>query len=34
METKHLWGTLDMLILEVVARQPTYGYQITQTEIV
>ena len=31
MDSKHLWGTVDMLILEVVSPGPTYGYQIAQT---
>ena len=31
MESRLLWGTVDMLILDVVSREPTYGYQITQT---
>ena len=31
MDSRLLWGTVDMLILEVVAPGPTYGYQITQT---
>jgi transcriptional regulator len=31
MDTRLLWGAVDMLILDVVARDPTYGYQITQT---
>ena len=31
MDYRLLTGTLDMLILEVVAGGPTYGYEITQT---
>jgi PadR family transcriptional regulator, regulatory protein PadR len=31
MDSRMLWGTVDMMILEVVSRGPTYGYQITQT---
>jgi transcriptional regulator len=31
MDNKLLWGTLEMLILRVVADAPTYGYRITQT---
>ena len=31
MDSRLLWGTVDMLILDVVALAPTYGYQITQT---
>ena len=30
MDSRLLWGTVDMLILDVVAREPTYGYRITQ----
>jgi transcriptional regulator len=30
MNEKMLWGTLEMLVLEVLARGPSYGYQITQ----
>jgi len=26
-----LWGTVDMLILEVISAGPSYGYQIAQT---
>ena len=31
MDSRLLWGTVEMLILEVVAQGPTYGYEITQT---
>ncbi|MFO1021388.1 MAG: PadR family transcriptional regulator [Planctomycetales bacterium] len=31
MDTQLLWGTIDMLILEVISQGPTYGYEITQT---
>lgn len=31
MDSRLLWGMLDMLILDVIARGPTYGYQIAQT---
>ena len=31
MDSRLLWGMLDMLILDVVSRGPTYGYQIAQT---
>ena len=31
MDSRLLWGMVDMLILEVVSRGPTYGYQIAQT---
>ena len=31
MDSRLLWGTVDMLILDVISRGPTYGYQITQT---
>ncbi|HUT24177.1 MAG TPA: PadR family transcriptional regulator [Sumerlaeia bacterium] len=31
MDSKLLSGTLDMMILDVVARGPTYGYQMAQT---
>ena len=30
MEPRNLWGTVDMLILDVVSRAPTYGYRIAQ----
>lgn len=30
MDSRLLWGTVDMLILDVVSHNPTYGYQITQ----
>ena len=31
MDSRLLWGMVELLILDVVARQPTYGYEITQT---
>lgn len=31
MDSRLLWGTVDMLILDVVSRGPTYGYQIAQS---
>jgi len=31
MDSRLLWGMLDMLILDVVSRGPTYGYRIAQT---
>lgn len=31
MESRLLTGMLDVLILDVISRTPTYGYQITQT---
>ena len=31
MDSRLLWGTVEMLILEVVAQAPTYGYEIAQT---
>ena len=31
MDSRLLWGTVDMLIMEVIAREPSYGYQIAQT---
>lgn len=31
MDSRMLWGMVDMLILDVVSRGPTYGYQIAQT---
>lgn len=31
MDSRLLWGMLEMLILEVLSRGPSYGYQITQT---
>jgi len=30
MDSRLLWGTVEMLILETVADAPTYGYEITQ----
>ena len=31
MDPKLITGTLEMMILETVGHEPTYGYQITQT---
>lgn len=31
MDSRLLWGTVEMLILEVVSHGPTYGYEISQT---
>lgn len=31
MDSRLLWGAVEMLILEVVAHGPTYGYEISQT---
>jgi transcriptional regulator len=31
MDSRLLWGTLDLLILEVISRGPSYGYQLAQT---
>jgi len=31
MDSRLLWGTVDMLILEVISNGPTYGYEIAQT---
>ncbi len=31
MDSRMLWGTLDMMILDVIAGGPSYGYQIAQT---
>lgn len=31
MDTRLLWGMVEMLILEVVSESPTYGYEIAQT---
>lgn len=31
MDSRLLWGTVDLLILDVIARGPTYGYLIAQT---
>ena len=31
MDTRLLNGTVEMLVLEVVAHGPSYGYEITQT---
>ena len=30
MDARLLWGTLEMLILDVVSHAPTYGYAISQ----
>ena len=31
MDSRLLWGMVDTLILDVVSRGPTYGYEIAQT---
>jgi transcriptional regulator len=31
MDSRLLWGAVEMLMLEVISRGPTYGYEITQT---
>jgi PadR family transcriptional regulator PadR len=31
MDSRLLWGTVEMLILEVVSNGPTYGYELAQT---
>src|SRR5258708_35868948 len=31
MDSRLLWGTVEMLLLEVVSHGPTYGYEISQT---
>src|SRR5215472_13445215 len=31
MDSRMLWGTVDMLILEIISAGPSYGYQIAQT---
>jgi len=31
MDSRFLWGAVEMLVLEVVSEGPTYGYEITQT---
>ncbi|MSR60644.1 MAG: PadR family transcriptional regulator [Planctomycetaceae bacterium] len=31
MDSRLLWGTVEMLILEVISHGPTYGYEIAQT---
>ena len=31
MDSRLLWGTVEMLILEVIAPGSTYGYEIVQT---
>jgi transcriptional regulator len=31
MDSRLLWGMVDMLILDVISRGPNYGYQIAQT---
>ena len=33
MDSRLLWGTVDMMILEVTSREPTYGYKIAQSVI-
>jgi transcriptional regulator len=30
MDSRLLWGTVEMLILEVISHGPTYGYEIVQ----
>ena len=30
MDSRLLWGTVEMLVLEILSRGPSYGYQITQ----
>ncbi len=30
MDSRLLWGTVEMLLLEIVSRGPTYGYEIAQ----
>lgn len=30
MDSRLLWGTVEMLILETLAAAPSYGYEITQ----
>lgn len=31
MDSRLLWGAVEMLILEVISHAPTYGYEIAQT---
>lgn len=31
MDSRLLWGAVEMLILEVVSHAPTYGYEIAQS---
>lgn len=31
MDSRLLWGAVEMLILEVISHGPTYGYEIAQT---
>jgi transcriptional regulator len=31
MDSRFLWGAVEMLILEVVSHGPSYGYEIAQT---
>lgn len=31
MDSRLLWGTVEMLMLEVISHGPTYGYEISQT---
>ena len=31
MDSRLLWGAVETLILEVISRGPTYGYEIAQT---
>ncbi len=33
MDPKLIAGTLEMMILDIVSRGPSYGYQITQTAL-
>jgi len=30
-DSRLLWGAVEMLMLEVISRGPTYGYEISQT---
>lgn len=31
MDSRFLWGAVEMLIMEVISHGPTYGYEIAQT---
>jgi len=31
MDSRLLWGAVEMLMLEVISQGPTYGYEISQT---
>lgn len=33
MDSRLMWGTLDLMILELIAQEATYGYRIAQSLI-